>query len=339
MQQKPGVLQKTQYFASRVYYYAYFQLDRLLSYRVNPANTVVISGFRRSGTTWLQQSLATILQAKTIFEPLNPLNPEVPKMYKTWPVTHKQAGFLELYMPYWAVSGETNSPPPHENFPGHIKKALTGNLCSRWARHVHQPNTLLKNQIILKFTRGQLCIRGIHNHFGCPTIHLTRDPRAVLASLKMVGWDGIFDELCLQHQLLDQADGRATYFDQWRDLILDYDQRDKMSKIAAYWALSENFVRSSFADQPIRNCRISYEDLVRQPNLVYKILDTIKVDYPHQGSLDFMRDDSRTTAEQRHGISVEERIFGWRKKLSATEIALINLAAADFDLNDTLVEE
>ena len=44
--------------------------------RLNVARPVVlVSGFWRSGTTWMQECLAEALAAKTVFEPLSPLDP------------------------------------------------------------------------------------------------------------------------------------------------------------------------------------------------------------------------------------------------------------------------
>ncbi len=44
-------------------------LDLCAAPFVDPSEAVVVTGFWRSGTTWLQQTLARLHNAKTVFEP------------------------------------------------------------------------------------------------------------------------------------------------------------------------------------------------------------------------------------------------------------------------------
>ena len=42
----------------------------------------------------------------------------------------------------------------------------------------------LQRNVFAKFTRAYLCLKAISNEFSCSTIHIYRDPRAVIASLR-----------------------------------------------------------------------------------------------------------------------------------------------------------
>src|SRR5262245_54727605 len=79
-----------------------YWIDRTLAFRCDPSETLLLSGFWRSGTTWLQEALRDVLYAKTLFEPLCPLTREMHVVHAQHGLDAKSHEFLRLYMPFCA---------------------------------------------------------------------------------------------------------------------------------------------------------------------------------------------------------------------------------------------
>lgn len=320
---------------SPVRYYLPYQIDRMLSSRIDPADTLIVSGFWRSGTTWLQESLAELIKAKTVFEPFHPLVAATREIYSYNQLSTKDAEFLELYMPYWGAS-TLNGHPLHEYF----DKALRSEIPGKPVRVLRKGLTeSFRPRVILKLIRGSLCLRTAQNTFSMPVIHIYRDPRAIVASLKWTDWDWLFDHLCLREQLLEPQDGRAEFFGNWSDEIRAYDKEGRVARITAYWALTEIFIQYCYADDhQARISFVSYEELCRKREDilldVFEKLDLCHDLYKASPVLDI---DSFTTMKLRQGISLEQRISGWQKKLSNSEITTIESIVRHFGFDDRLV--
>ncbi|MFQ5629412.1 MAG: sulfotransferase, partial [bacterium] len=222
------------------------ETDHAIASQIDPSKSLVVSGFWRSGTTWLQEYLAATLQAKTIFEPFHFLVPGSKNLFRFYRILKKPQGFKELFLPYCAARSLQNYPLLMNDFDRALRADLPGPAVRVLRKSVEESRL---TRVVVKFTRGQLCLRAAQEAFEMPLIHIYRDPRAVVASMKMTDWFWLFDHLGLQEQLLKVKDGRATVFSVWADAIAEYDG-DKIARIAAYWALSEKYLEDSFSDRP-----------------------------------------------------------------------------------------
>jgi hypothetical protein len=192
---------------------------------------------------------------------------------------------------------------------------------------------------VVKFVTAQLCLRAAQNTFGMPVLHVYRDPRAVIASVRKTRWHWLFEHLSLREQLLEPGDGRARHFERWRDEIEELDRGDAVARLAAYWALSEGFVRDSFRDRPRRFVCIGYERLVRErEGLFSELLGKLEL-RPWRAGFTVSERDSTTTSQAQRGVSASGRVAGWRKDLSGAEIAMIESVVRRFGFEDRLADE
>ncbi len=295
-------------------------IDHAMAAQIDPRETVVISGFWRSGTTWLQEYLAEILQAKTIFEPFHFLVPASKRLFKHYGIAKKPEAVRELFIPYAADRPFAPESLLYYYYDGALRADLSGRavrVLRKDAAESYRP------RVVVKFTRGQFSLHAAHHTFAMPIIHVYRDPRAVVASAKMTDWYWLFDHLDLPEQLLTMQDGRAEFFGSYAGAIREF-SHDKVARIAAYWALTEKFIQEAFAGDRARFIAVSYEKLNREKeNLMPALLARLGIKEIQQEKLTSPNKDSFSTSSQRQGVSTEERIRGWQKALSRPEIAMI----------------
>lgn len=314
---------------------ASYDIDQQVAAQINPRDSLFMCGFWRSGTTWLQESLTKMLEAKLVFEPLFAEVPEVKAIYaQDQYLAEKKKGYLWQYMPFCGAVTLAGH-PLHRVFELALRSALSG----RWVRlYRRRLDESFRTRVVLKCVRAQLCVRAVQNTFAMPVVHIYRDPRAVMASAKTTHWGSMFKHLSLEKQLLQPEDGRADFFGQWREDIKHYDECDMVTRLTAYWALTEKFVQHSFADNNARIVWVSYEDLCRRREQV--VLEMLpRLNLRPVGAHDFQvfDDDSSSSSKHRRGLSVDERISGWKKVLSSSEVAAIEAIAKQFGFEERLV--
>jgi hypothetical protein len=308
--------------------------DRLVSPLVDPARSPVVSGFWRSGTTWLQEVLARLLAAKSVIEPFHFEVPAARALLAASQPGPKPDPVLELQMPFCGtglLEGELR---------GVFERALRATLAGRGTRLIRTGLwECLRRRVVVKVTRGHLCLRAAQDTFGMPVIHLHRDPRGVVASVLQTGWDWLFDHLRLKEQLLEPRDGRAQAFERWREEIEEYDRMDRIARIAAYWAMVETFLKESFADGPTRapSLFLSYEQICREgQDFLLEALARLGLNPRAPDGRGALDQASFSTSQGRLAASLEDRILGWRRQLSPAQADLIEGIARRFGLEDRL---
>jgi hypothetical protein len=272
----------------------------------------LVTGFWRSGTTWLQELLAAALAAKTTFEPLSPRIPE----YAALMAPQRLPGYdtLEAFMPCLDRT-------PNEALWRYLDDAFHG-FCSGHFTLLCRSTVResLRRRVVVKCVRLQFSQTAVHERYGVPVIHLRRHPCAVAASLKRTRWAWSFDGVRLA-DLGFRADGHrlALFGDDAERLaaLIGRFDADPLSRAAACWALSERYVEERLADRPWARI-LGYEAAVAQPEAVLAELGAF-LRAPALGRLGPVRDSPVTEPESR-GLSGQARAEAWRHRLTVEEI-------------------
>lgn len=219
-------------------------IDWMLAWMRLAEPVVLVSGFWRSGTTWLQECLAESLGAKTIFEPLSPLDAARRAQITAWFSGDEDA--MQAFVPA--------DLPDNDPTWALLKGAVTGRYGSNFLlscrRDVAESR---RRRIVAKDVRLQFNLPAVHRRFGIPVIHIRRHPCAVVASLLAADWHWSFDRVRLS-DLMPEAAQIPREFD-----------LDALSRIATCWALTERQVARDMHDEPWAQL-VTYEEMVDRPS-------------------------------------------------------------------------
>ena len=216
--------------------------------------TLLVSGFLRSGTTWLQEGLAESLRAKTVFEPLSPLEPR-----RRAVLARAFSGRPDAM--HGTIPGPWSADDPVW---GLLALACRGGLGSRFSMTCRRGRReSFSRRIVVKDVRLQFNLVAFHERFGTPVLHVSRHPCAVVASLLRARWGWSFDGFSLDETLPHSPEV-------WNRQVLRRDEvvarcdGDAISRIAALWAVTERFVALTLDGHPWAR-RATYEDCVADP--------------------------------------------------------------------------
>lgn len=292
-----------------------YLIDQAVSPFVDPRSGIVITGFWRSGTTWLERWIADLLHAKTIFEPLEV---DVRKQYFLQEESYLPSQtdiYLKAHMPF----AETKILPSNTMY-RLLEDALRGKVPGKRVR-INRRGIAdsFRRRVVVKHVRGQLAVYGFYQTFSTPILHIYRDPRAVVASLIRKDWGGDWmHQLSLRSQLLEPQDGRCTHFEAWTDDMDYFDRQPWWERAVAYWALTENYLRSCASRFQFPLQFLNYEDLTGGgTDVLVSALASLGVSIPNKALETNPLQSSPTTDEGRRDADREVRVSGWKKELSA----------------------
>ena len=210
---------------------------------------VLVSGFWRSGTTWLQECLVEGLEAKSIFEPLSPQEPRRRAALQDRFPDDEDA--LQAFIPG----------PLDESSP--VWPALDAACCG-----LHGGSFLLscrrsvaeaaRTAIVVKDVRLHHNLTTFHHRFRVPVVHIRRHPCAVAASLISADWHWSFSRV------------KFSRLDPSLHLLSDFDT-DPLSRIAAYWAHVERRAFLALQGQ-VWGHLLPYENFIARPAPVFSDL-------------------------------------------------------------------
>ncbi|MEQ9235295.1 sulfotransferase domain-containing protein [Coleofasciculus sp. E2-BRE-01] len=310
------------------------------SQKIDTSKCIVINGFWRSGTTWLQDTLSTATNAKAVFEPFAP---RAGYFYKAIPEINPPQSdptFLNLLMPY----------QDHNFGEGSylkliVDKALLDLLPHRNTQMTIRPISYYsRDRVVVKFVRASLCLKAIYNDWPVSIIHIYRDPRALIHTIMRIQyWRAIFEKLSLSKQLLQINDGRKNYFSRWENEIVELDQHNLISRLTAYWALTEKYLLDSFHNQQNNNkfYIVNYDEMILGgSDYLKKILEEMKIEFNNIALEKNWNRTSPTSVEKKFPAYGKrqsiDRLYSWKSELNQSEQDTIRDIVKRFGLDDRL---
>jgi hypothetical protein len=330
-------------------YHPEWILDRLVATQLDPNSAVLVTGFWRSGTTWVQQILAGGLNAKSVFEPLHyHLNDYKAALVEECNPPCMSNEYLDMFMPFGRCPLPASSLVRQ-----YLRHALTGGIPSHWVRKVRFRRRGIENRIsqsrfrnalyrlkdacqkrvVVKSVRAHLLIPAIQKTFNPRIVHLRRDPRSVIASLHRIGWAEKWEgKLSLVDQFLRPTDSRTSFFKSWEPEIRAYEQKGITHRLAAYWSLCERFV-ASLPDHARRTV-VPYKKMYTEGSeLIERRLQTL----PFTGNMSEYVGAPSATSERRK-YTQEERLRRW-KEMSPEKIEAVEATCRVFGMESCIEEE
>jgi len=279
------------------------KLRNLLHPSLSRANkNIVVFGAGRSGTTWLAQIIASA-GLEFIFEPLNP--GEVPEARVMKPVP--------LYCrKYDAFEWE-------ELF----TKMMNGEVRNSWTI---RSNPGAERRVI-KFIRANLLIEWILHNFDVHPVFITRNPLAVVASIKEQEWvlnPGWVKDVLSSQRLNEPFFSKIPEVPEWvaRDLT------DAEVK-ALYWCIHNHVPRSMGLLRKLHFVR--YEELCQDPEKVFGQLAP-KIGIPMDSSTRSAFSKPSFMRGKRQGTKGYDPRRAWRDILNPEDVDAVKRIVEAFSL-------
>jgi hypothetical protein len=267
-------------------------------------NTLLINGFWRSGTTWLQQTLVEALHAKSLFEPFSPAAGH------QWDQFHGRVSDASrnVYMPLSA-----DCLTPRDRVKLHL--ALKGVGTHGYTHFLRGPgDKSWSRDLVVKFTQLGFVLDDVTNTYQVPIIHIRRHPAAVFASFSETDWSWRFEDVRLRALYSPQDYSKGSLERERAETLLRFD-RFPAQRLAAMWSLSERSAQRSIIAGKAHLVR--YEDVVDQGPGILNRLELSSVNIPSNDTA------SPVTTSGREQLSVSQRLNDWRSRLTRTEIDTI----------------
>jgi Sulfotransferase domain len=301
---------------------------------------VVVTGMARCGTSWVGKLLQASRELTYINEPLNPkhppgrspglLNASVERHYQ-YISEHNEDGWLTalgdtLHLRYHlgAELRRNRSPYDLARMARYATSFLTGRLRGRRAL-LDDPYALLASQ-------------WLANRLGCRVVVIVRDPVAMVASWKRLGWSTDLGELLHQPALM--RDWLAPFC---RELERVAASGDTVDRVALLWRLlylvAAEYERRCPAIQFVR-----YEDLATEP--VRRFADlyaTLGLDFDERAEAEVVQSTSGSARRIAHRWSLSRsglsktgfrpmdsraNLDAWKRQLDDGEVARVRAATA-----------
>jgi len=206
--------------------------------------TIVIAGSGRSGTTWVQDSIAEANNLRTIFEPLNPAGVPAAQEFAyrfVDPDTDDPAlagfmdqvfsgGYRSLWMNYRMSPSRFNV--LREGLPNTIHAA------GKMYRHYKKYKTNKSQARIVKFIRANLMLPWLVRRYELPLLFVTRHPCAVLASRLQLGGEDWTSQLSLDRYRQDPCVAQLVMNQYGVDLARPF---SPVASLTAVWCIENLF--------------------------------------------------------------------------------------------------
>ena len=269
------------------------------------ADSILVAGTARSGTTWLADLIASQLSCRMMFEPFNP----------------------ELVLDFHGFHYFHYQRPEQENLAlqHYCEKIFRGRIRHPWIdREVDQ---LRPRYRLIKEIRANLFLRWINLHFPqLPLLFIIRHPCAVVQSRLQLNWATDSDIA----PFLAQEDLREDFL---KDKLMIIQQaKTAEEKHAVIWCISNLVPLRQFPPGSLQV--VFYENLCVQPEIEIPAIFAA-IGQPYDDSVfRYANRPSGTSRANSAVVTGKNRVDGWRQKLTPEQIKRILAIVDAFGLSD-----
>jgi Sulfotransferase family len=267
-------------------------------------NSILVHGFWRSGTTWLQQTLVNATGSKSLFEPYSPASGH--KWSKL--DRNESEASRSVYLPLSAAHLSS-----WERFK--LDLSLRGVGMHGYTHFLRQsPAEAWSEYLVVKFTRLGFLLDFVADRSDAQLIHLRRNLAAVYASFKETDWSWRFEDVRFSeiYKLEDYDAGSDEH--EIVSILRQHDDTPEQ-RLAALWSLSEQFAQRAISAGKAH--LVLYEDMLDQGA---EILNSLNI-----GTFNIASNDAASPVSNagRERLSSFARKHDWKTRLTASEIDTI----------------
>lgn len=287
----------------------------------------------------MQEFLGELLQAKTLFEPLQARAGYLFQCLDEIAPSRRDYAFCNALMPY--AQGKLDRGTKLFRVMDRAQRGALTNKHVLRKQRLADFRRIFNKRVVIKDTRAWLALRAIVNTFSYPAIHLYRDPRAVIASIrKRENWgESAFQNLPLRAHLLEVDDGRYDYFKQFEKQIAMIERAGDFARLAGYYCLTERCLLDGVSEGSCgKLVRIRYEDLLADgPKVIRETIQTLGLQPPSMDLEGLSKPSSTQYGSRKQPLAPEARALGWLEDLDPTAARTIEWVVGDFGLGHYLV--
>ncbi len=219
------------------------QLRFLIVPRPSPAQSIILAGSGRSGTTWIADLLTSYSNIQQIFEPLNPVWVTQASKVTGWGRDRRIVRSKYL-----------RSSDQHGDWEEFLQQMLTGRVRS-WGWTDHKRTSYFPDRYLIKEIRMNLMLGYVYDRFQPTIIYLVRHPCAVIHSQLKSGWHASIADILSQEELVE--DHLRPFLDQ-----IEQVRESRLGTLALWWALENSIALKELSLRP--HVFIRYEGLLEQ---------------------------------------------------------------------------
>lgn len=285
---------------------------------------IIIAGSGRSGTTWVQDSLASANHLRTLFEPLHPIGVSTAKpfayryisAYASEPELKK---FMDsvFYGKKHSIWADYRIRPDRFNV---FRYGLSTSLLNIRKFLIHYQRYRGHNYkgLVVKFIRANLLLPWLMKQYQFPTVLIVRHPCAVVASrLKLPSADWGADK-SLSHYSGDEGVCNLIGNQFGIDLA---EPMSAVAALACVWCI-ENILPMEWAPESGYSV-VTYEQLLINPEIEWKRL-VRKLGLSVVPSRDLSeRPSQQAAAGMRNRMFSSKHLDKWRHELTSGDIDAI----------------
>lgn len=302
--------------------------------------TIIIAGSGRSGTTWVQDSIAEANGLRTIFEPLHPIGVPAAQEF-----THKYCEVntnnrdLKLFMDK-VLSGNYRSlwmnyrirPDRFNFFREGIPNAVYNTR--KLLQHYKKYSVQGQHGLIVKFIRASLMLPWLVRQYNVRALYVTRHPCAVIASRLSLGGKDWTSKLALDRYRADPVVVQLIQHEFGVDIT---DWFSPIAALTCVWCI-ENLLPIKWANEA-GYMVTAYEKLLLEPEREWgRVIGGL-------GLLHVPDTDLREKPSQQVSMKMQGKVFSeshlgkWRQNLTSDQINEISSVLDLFSCSIYSVDE